>query len=195
MSEIEPPTGKYGVIYADPPWSYDQDTPRGGVAKHYPTMTLEEIESLNVPAADDAVLYLWATVTHTPEALSVMDAWGFEYKTQAVWDKKKYGVGHWFRGGHELLFLGTRGDVSPPDPENRRSSVFRESSGEHSEKPACVKTHIERVHPEADKIELFARDGKVGWDLWGDEAPETKQDTLAVTDGGRLREEAGGGEL
>lgn len=173
------PDGEFGVIYADPPWSYyNGGVPNGGVDHHYDTMDLDDIKALDVPAADDAVLYLWATVTHAKEAMEVLDAWGFEYKTQAVWDKDTLGVGYWFRGQHELLYVGVKGDVSPPDPNARRASVFTESPGAHSEKPAKVRTHIERAHPDARKLEMFARDGKVGWELWGDEAPASKQATL-----------------
>ena len=173
------PEGEFDVIYADPPWSYDHDdNPRGGVAKHYDTMDIEDIKALDVPAADDAVLYMWGTVTHVPEAVDVIRAWGFEHKTQAVWDKQHFGSGWWFRGQHELLYVATRGDVSPPPEHARRSSVFRAPRGEHSAKPEVVRTHIERAHPDARKLEMFARDGKVGWDLWGDESPDSKQATL-----------------
>ena len=180
MTEL--PTEEFDVIYADPPWSYDDyDNPRGGVAKHYDTMDIEDIKALDVPAAEDAVLYMWGTVTHVPEAVDVIRAWGFEHKTQAVWDKQHFGSGWWFRGQHELLYVATRGDVSPPPEHARRSSVFRAPRGEHSAKPEAVRTHIEQAHPDARKLEMFARDGKVGWDLWGDESPDSKQATLGGT--------------
>ena len=173
------PEGEFDVIYADPPWSYrDDGNPRGGVAKHYDTMDIEDIKALDVPAADDAVLYMWGTVTHVPEAIDVIQAWGFEHKSQAVWDKEHFGSGWWFRGQHELLYVATRGDVSPPPEHARRSSVFRAPRGEHSAKPEAVRTHIEQAHPDARKLEMFARDGKVGWELWGDESPGSKQATL-----------------
>lgn len=183
MTDATPdlPDGPFDVIYADPPWSYDHDTnPRGGVAKHYDTMNLEAIKSLDVPAADDAVLYMWGTVTHVPEAIDVIRAWGFEHKTQAVWDKVHFGSGWWFRGQHELLYVATRGDISPPAESDRRSSVFRKARGEHSAKPEAVRTHIEQAHPDARKLEMFSRDGKVGWELWGDESPDSKQATLTT---------------
>ena len=172
------PTEEFDVIYADPPWSYDNGGPQGGVDQHYDTMNVDDIKALDVPAAEDAILYLWGTVTHVPEAVDVIRAWGFEHKSQAVWDKESVGVGYWFRGQHELLYVATRGDVSPPCEENRRSSVFRSTRGKHSEKPEAVRTHIEQAHPDARKLEMFARDGKVGWELWGDESPDSKQATL-----------------
>ena len=173
------PDGPFDVIYADPPWSYHNGSvPNGGVDHHYGTMDIDDIKSLDVPAADDAVLYLWTTVTHAQEAFDVMEAWGFKYKTQAVWDKQSLGVGYWMRGEHELLYIGVRGDVSPPDAKDRRGSIFREESGAHSEKPACVKRYIDTAHPDARKLEMFARDGTVGWELWGDESPDSKQATI-----------------
>jgi N6-adenosine-specific RNA methylase IME4 len=179
MTEISPlPDGEFDVIYADPPWSYNQDTPRGGVAHHYDTMDINDICDLDVPAAENSILYLWTTVTHAQEAFNVMDEWGFDYKTQAVWDKQNYGIGHWFRGGHELLYLCVKGDVSPPDADVRRESIFREKSGKHSSKPDKVREYIERAHPDARKLELFSRDGRVGWTMWGDETPNNQQDKL-----------------
>jgi len=183
MSDATPdlPDGPFDVIYADPPWSYrDDGNPHGGVDQHYDTMDIDEIKALDVPAADDAILYLWGTVTHVPEAVDVIRAWGFEHKSQAVWDKGHVGVGYWFRGQHELLYVATRGDVSPPAQEDRRGSIFRADRGEHSAKPEAVRTHIEQAHPDARKLEMFSRDGKVGWELWGDESPDSKQATLTT---------------
>lgn len=170
------PDGEFDLIYADPPWSYHNgDVPNGGVNHHYETMDVADICALDVPAADDAVLYLWTTVTHAREAFEVMDAWGFDYKTQAVWDKEDIGVGYWFRGQHELLYVGVRGDVSPPDQEDRRGSVFEHPRGEHSAKPPTVREHIAHAHPDARKLEMFARDGFTEWEIWGDETPEKLQ--------------------
>jgi len=175
MSDLKIPDGPFDVIYADPPWEYDNGGPDGGVDHHYGTMSVDEIKALDVPAADDAVLYLWSTVTHVPEALDVLNAWGFEYKTQAVWDKQAFGVGYWFRGQHELLYVGTRGDVSPPPKDARRGSMFREQRTDHSAKPDAVRRHIEKAWPDADKLELFARDNRSGWSEWGNEVPTQEQ--------------------
>lgn len=173
------PAGPFDVIYADPPWSYDNgDVPNGGVDEHYAVMRVEEIAALDVPVADDAVLYLWVTAPQAEAAFEVLHGWGFTYKTQAIWDKQQLGVGYWFRGEHELLYVGVRGDVHPPEPMARRSSIFRERRREHSRKPDVVRRYIEAAHPEARKIELFARDGFVGWELWGDETPDNKQTTV-----------------
>jgi len=129
-----------------------------------------------VPAGDDAVLYLWATAPKLPEAVDVLEAWGFEYTTNLVWDKEKMGMGYWSRVQHEHLLIGTRGDVSPPATDERRRSVIREERGKHSSKPDTAAEMISSQHENADLIELFARDARDGWDSWGNEAPEEVAD-------------------
>jgi len=177
MTEL--PDGEFNVIYADPPWSYrDGGNPRGGVDKHYETMDLAQIKGLDLPTAEDCILFMWGTVTHVPEAIDVIRAWGFEHKSQAVWDKVHMGSGSWFRGQHELLYVAVKGDVSPPDVEDRRSSVFRAQRTEHSKKPPEVREFIERAYPDANKLELFSRNGRVGWTMWGNETPDNQQDLL-----------------
>jgi N6-adenosine-specific RNA methylase IME4 len=159
----------YGVIYADPPWSYDNAGPQGGVGAEYVTMTDEEICALKIPAAKDCVLYMWATMPRLPLALDVIKAWGFTYKTGACWDKLRLGIGYWFRGQHELLLVGVRGKVSPPKVEDRIRSVLRCKSGRHSAKPDQVRDHIAKVFPDVPKLEMFARRKTVGWDAFGNQ--------------------------
>ncbi|WP_353928760.1 MT-A70 family methyltransferase [Desulfofundulus kuznetsovii] len=164
------PEGKYDVILADPPWQYEfVETENRAIENHYPTMTLEEIKALEIPAADDAVLLLWATAPKLEEALEVMRAWGFTYRTCAVWDKEIIGMGYWFRGQHELLLLGTKGNFPAPLPNNRFSSVIRERRGAHSAKPAVVYEMIEHMFPNRRYLELFARNTRPGWGVWGNE--------------------------
>jgi N6-adenosine-specific RNA methylase IME4 len=164
--------GLYDLIYADPPWDYDVGTaPKKSQApgSHYRTMSVTEIGSLRVPAARDAALYLWATAPFIPFALDVMTAWGFRYKTCAVWDKVRLGIGYWFRGQHELLLVGTRGKIRPPAAPARRSSMFRVPRGAHSAKPSEVRAHLEIAFPTARRLEMFARERTPGWAVWGDE--------------------------
>jgi N6-adenosine-specific RNA methylase IME4/Trp operon repressor len=164
------PDGEYAVLYADPPWQYDhQKAPNRDIENHYGTMSLSDICGLDVPAASDSVLYLWATAPKLQQAFEVIDAWGFEYVTGAVWDKQKIGMGYWFRGQHEHLLVAKRGDISPPNTDARRSSVISADRGEHSAKPDSVYDLIESAFPHRDRLELFARDGRNGWDMWGDE--------------------------
>ncbi len=163
------PSGPFRCIVADPPWEYRESG--GGnrvVSAHYPTMTTDDICALPVPAADDAVLYLWATAPKLEEALRVLTAWGFRYKTHAVWDKEIIGMGYWFRGQHELLLVGTRGKVKAPAQELRVSSVIRERRTVHSRKPELVQDMIERWFP-GPRLELFARRPRENWTCWGNE--------------------------
>ena len=164
------PDGKYAVILADPPWRYDhQATENRAIENNYQTITTEDISKIEVPAAPDAVLYLWATAPKLVDALQVIAAWGFRYKTCAVWDKIKIGQGYWFRNQHELLLVSTRGNVPPPVESARVSSVIRESRTEHSKKPKIVYEIIEKAFPDLPKIELFARTKRQGWAVYGNQ--------------------------
>jgi N6-adenosine-specific RNA methylase IME4 len=170
------PTGRrYPIIYADPPWRYENppvgDSNRS-IENHYPTMDLGEICALPVRdlAADDALLYLWATAPKLPECLKVIEAWGFEYRTHIVWVKDKIGTGYHARNQHELLLIAKRGEMPPPRPGEQPSSVIEAPRGEHSEKPAIFAETIERLYPEVGKIELFCRAPRDGWAAWGNQA-------------------------
>jgi len=173
---------KYSIIYADPPWKYNFSKSKSRkIENQYQTMSLEQICSLKVPSADNSVLYLWATAPKLLEALSVMKSWGFEYKTQAVWNKKKIGMGYWFRGQHEILLVGTKGRFGPPEQEYRRSSVFEFERGKHSKKPDEIRELIKEWFPDASRVELFCRYPAEGWDVWGNEVESTKGITKALT--------------
>lgn len=169
------PTGeqKFSVIYADPPWKYDFAlTANREIENHYPTMDVEEIKAINVSkfCHTDAVLYLWATAPKLRESLSVMEAWGFEYKTHMVWVKDQIGTGHWARGQHELLLIGTRGNFPPPPKDKRVSSIIKAPRKKHSEKPVKCAELLESLYPDMAKIELFCRSPRQGWAVWGYEA-------------------------
>jgi N6-adenosine-specific RNA methylase IME4 len=170
----------YGVIYADPPWRfepYSRDTGMDRAAdNHYPTMSFEEIAAMKVPAADDCVLFLWATAPMLPQALNVMGAWGFIYKSHFVWVKPQIGTGYWNRNRHELLLIGTRGNVPAPAHGEQYASVIEADAGRHSEKPFHFREIIEETFPNLPRRELFARGEPVaGWDQWGNEAEEAAQ--------------------
>jgi N6-adenosine-specific RNA methylase IME4 len=142
------------------------------------TTPTTEIKRLVVPAAEDAVLLMWAVNMLVPDALEVMAAWGFTYKAQLVWVKDSPGPGNWFRNQHEMLLLGIKGRFPAPDPEDRAPSVVQAKRRRHSEKPACVYELIERMYPHAAKVELFAR-GKPrpGWVTWGNEAEDAAEES------------------
>lgn len=171
------PTKKYGVILADPEWKFavwSQDTGQDRAASnHYATSTIEEIKARDVPSisADDCVLFLWSTSAMNEQAIQVMNAWGFEYKTHIVWLKDREGTGYWFRNIHELLLVGTRGNIPAPAMGTQWASAFDADAGEHSAKPVIVYDLIELYFPNLPKIELNARGRRNGWDVWGAEAP------------------------
>jgi len=171
LKTIPMPTGKYSVIYADCPWKYDfAETSSREVENKYPTMTLDELKNMILPEFEDnAVLYLWATSPKLLEALDVMKTWGFKYKTHAIWDKQKIGMGYWFRGQHELLLVGTKGNINPPIANDRVSSIFSYPRKKHSEKPKEIQALIHKWYPNLNKIEMFARGKKENWEVWGNE--------------------------
>ena len=161
---------KYQVIYADPPWRYSFSKSKSRkIENQYPTMTVDDICNMELPSDDNAVLYLWATSPKLLEAIKVMEAWGFKYKTHAIWDKEKIGMGYWFRGQHELLMVGVKGQFSPPSSTLRISSVIKEKRGKHSKKPDKIREYISKWYPNANKLELFARNTSKGWDVFGNE--------------------------
>jgi N6-adenosine-specific RNA methylase IME4 len=160
------PEGQFDVVLADPPWEYYLPL-RGSPEMHYPTMPTEKISALNIPAAKDAVLFLWATSPKLKDALRVMESWGFDYRTSAVWVKDNFGTGYYFREKHELLLVGKKGKMPAPDEENRPISVIEAPRKEHSKKPDMVYELIEKMYPGRKYLELFARGVRKGWVQWG----------------------------
>ena len=164
------PLGKYQVIYADPPWAYDNTGLGGSAESHYPTMSTDELAQLDISsrAGDDAVLFLWVTSPFLPEGLELCRAWGFEYKTTFIWikDRSTYGkLGFYNYGQHEFLFVATRGSCLP-QPGTLEPSVLFAPKRQHSEKPEAMYKLIERMYP-GPYIELFARKTRPNWATWG----------------------------
>ena len=171
------PTKRYGVIVADPEWRWEPYSRETGMDRsadnHYPTSATGIIAARDVPsiAADDCVLFLWATVPMLPDALRVMAAWGFQYKSHAVWDKVHIGTGYWFRNRHELLLVGTKGAIPAPAMGEQIASVRTIVRKQHSAKPEQFLELIEQYFPNLPKIELNRRGpARPGWDAWGNEA-------------------------
>jgi N6-adenosine-specific RNA methylase IME4 len=170
------PQRRFGVIYADPAWRfvpYMREASNALAEDHYPTMSLDEIKALDVAriAADDSVLFLWATVPMLPQALAVMEAWSFAYKTGFVWAKDRTGTGYWNRNQHEHLLVGTRGNVPAPAPGTQWPSLIEAPVREHSRKPDQAYALIEAYFPNLLKVELFCRGpARPGWSAWGNEA-------------------------
>lgn len=166
MSEL--PTEKFNVILADPPWKYDVFL-RGTPERHYDVMELEDIGKLDIPAADDCILFLWVTSPKITDAIDLLNLWNFEYKTQFVWIKDKIGTGYYCRGQHEILFIAKKGNPPVPKEKDRFSSVIYADRTQHSKKPEIVYEIIERMYPAAKYLELFARNNREGWTSWGNE--------------------------
>ena len=180
------PSGKYSVILADPPWQYQDSASNGSAENHYPTMSTQELEKLPVKSIsdDDAILCVWATWPMLPDALRVISAWGFSYKTAGfVWIKRNQndagifrGTGNYSRANSEPCLIGTRGSAAKMIIDHSIGQVIFTSREIHSRKPAEVRERIEKMcGPSTRRIELFARDRVHGWDAWGNEIPKSVQ--------------------
>lgn len=166
------PSGRYPVIYADPPWRYEfAESESRAIENQYPTMDLDAICALNVSgvATDDAILFIWATSPKLAEAMRVVESWGFTYRSSAVWVKPQLGMGYYFRQQHELLLVATRGSMPAPAPGDRPRSVYESPREAHSAKPVAFYEFIESMYPTLPRVELFARAPREGWAGWGNQ--------------------------
>lgn len=177
--------GQYNTIYADPPWQFQNRTgkvaPEHKRLTRYETMTCKDIKALPVAdiAADKAQLYLWVPNALLPEGLAVMEAWGFEYKSNIVWEKVRKdggpdgrGVGFYFRNVTELVLFGIKKKSAPNrtlQPARSQVNLIRAMKREHSRKPDEIIPIIEACS-QGPRIELFARGVREGWDMWGNQA-------------------------
>lgn len=190
MADFLPlPDRRYSVIYADPPWAYGQGgkgkSSHGIARQHYDTMTTAEICAMpirSICAEDGAACFMWATFPNIAEAIKVMEAWGFRYKTAAfVWVKKNaksggnyMGLGAYTRANAEVCLLG----VTPGFKAGARvrshsvRQVIEAPFQGHSKKPDETRRRIVELLGDVPRIELFARQRADGWDAWGNEAPE-----------------------
>ena len=165
--------GCFEVLLADPPWRYEHvKTESRAIENQYPTMDLDDICALPVSkiAADNSVLFLWATSPKLAEAMRVIEAWNFTFRTCAVWIKDRMGMGYYFRQRHELLLVAARGSLPVPQTENRVDSVIEAPLSAHSAKPPIVAELIEQMYPEYRRIELFCRSPRPGWAVWGNQS-------------------------
>lgn len=186
-SLLDLPQGHFKAILADPPWRFEtrgvQDNASTYVERHYKTMTRNELQALPVTAAAaaDCVLFMWVTWPTLPQALALIETWGFTYKTCAfAWVKADarqpeffhddvtpfMGCGYWTRSNSEVCLLATRGKPKRINADVRQAIV--EPRRQHSRKPDCVHGRIERL-VEGPYLELFARTQRKGWTAWGNE--------------------------
>jgi N6-adenosine-specific RNA methylase IME4 len=174
---------RFGTILADPPWRFTNRTgkvaPEHRRLSRYSTMTLEDICALPVEgiSASTAHLYLWTPNALLPEALKVMDAWGFSYKGNIVWHKIRKdggsdgrGVGFYFRNVTEIILFGVRGkNARTLAPGRSQVNMIETRKREHSRKPDEQYEIIEACSP-GPYLELFARGERPNWTVWGNQA-------------------------
>lgn len=173
------PNKKYNIIYADPPWSYNDKALAGnrGACCKYQTQSKDWIDNLPVIniADDDCALFLWVTMPKLNECWQLIENWGFTYKTVAfTWVKKCkkkdswfWGMGGWTRANAEVCLLATRGDIKRISASVH--SVIDAPIERHSKKPDVVRHRIVQLLGDLPRIELFARNASDGWDVWGNE--------------------------
>jgi N6-adenosine-specific RNA methylase IME4 len=186
--DFTPPEGGYRVIYSDPPWHFHSWSHRGedrGAVQHYGCMSLDDICALPVAeaCAKDAALFLWVVQPMLPEALRVIEAWGFTFKTVAyAWVKVKggqdrlfyagedirKGLGYHTRSGMEQCWLATRGDGYTRLSKGEAQVVFSPLR-EHSRKPDEIAESIVRLTGDVPRLEMFARTQRPGFDAWGNQ--------------------------
>ena len=173
------PKKKYKIIYADPPWEYDDkllgDKVWGSVEDHYPTMSEQEVCELPIKQITDkdCILFIWGTWPKLREVLNVIKSWGFEYRTVAfVWVKLfngRYhrGMGRWTRSNSEFVLLARKGKIQRRS--KRISQIISAEVKGHSNKPDRVRKKILELVGDLPRIELFARTKVHGWDVWGND--------------------------
>jgi N6-adenosine-specific RNA methylase IME4 len=162
---------KFGSIYADPPWLYDNQGTRAATGNHYGGMTVDELCALPVRdiVADDAHLHLWTTNGFLFDCPRIFDAWGFEFRSSFVWVKPQMGIGNYWRNSHEFLLTAIRGDAKRFNDKSLKSWLECDR-GVHSAKPEQVRHFIERASP-GPYLEMFARSGSPNWTVWGNQIP------------------------
>ena len=182
---ISLPNKKYNIIYADPPWSFNssiyQDNGRTfdkNITNYYPTMSSKEICDLPIEnlSEKNCILFIWTTDSHLPDSLKVIDSWGFKYKTIGFTWVKQYKSGSYCYNfspyllkSTEICLIGIKGKLKNIKKSNNvKGLVFAERT-EHSKKPDCVRDRIVELCGDLPRIELFARQKKEGWDVWGNE--------------------------
>jgi N6-adenosine-specific RNA methylase IME4 len=173
---------KYNIIYADPPWRYSDNGSAGAAENHYSTMNITDICTLPVKdlTAADCVLFLWTTYPMLQEAMTLITAWGFRYKSIAFqWLKLNksgkgffFGLGRWTRGNTEPCLIAIKGKPYKFVQSQSVSQIIEYPIMRHSAKPPLVRDKIIDLMGDIPRIELFARQTVAGWDCWGNEIPD-----------------------
>lgn len=167
---------KFGCIYADPPWLYDNQGTRAATGNHYSGMTVDDLCKLPVRelAADDAHLHLWTTNGFLFDCAKIFDAWGFEFRSSFVWVKPQMGIGNYWRNSHEFLLTAIRGEAKRFNDKGLMSWLSCDRA-QHSAKPEQVRSYIERASS-GPYLELFGRRSAPNWAVWGNQIERTMFD-------------------
>lgn len=198
------PNDLYSIIYADPPWSYTHSIGNGVLKRKsgevlYPSMSVPALESLSCNVRritrPNSALLIWATMPCLPDAIRVMESWGFKYKTcWCTWvktnkagDKPFFGVGYYTRSNAELCLLGVKGKIASfkklvegefrEGNPNSLSSICIERPRQHSRKPETVRNNIVTFFGDVPRLELFAREKTPGWSVLGNQSDKFKEQT------------------
>ncbi len=193
------PKEKYDIIYADPPWDYggkmqfDKSSIKSeNVDWHrdifisaanfkYPTLKTKEMKKIPIEsiASDSCLLFMWVTNPHLAQGIDLGQAWGFEYRTVGfVWDKMNHNPGRYTLSNCELCLIFKRGTIPQPRGARNIQQLVRVPRTEHSQKPIEILHNIELMFPTQKKIELFARSHNPGWDVWGLDVREVRENEL-----------------
>lgn len=164
---------KFGTIYADPPWLYDNQGTRASTGNHYDGLTVDQLCALpvNELVADDAHLHLWTTNGFLFDCQQIFEAWGFEFRSSFIWVKPQIGIGNYWRNSHEFLLTAIRGAAKRFNDKSLKSWLECDR-GQHSAKPEQVRSYIERASP-GPYLELFGRRSAPNWAVWGNQIDRT----------------------
>lgn len=173
---------KFGTIYADPPWLYDNQGTRASTDNHYSGLTIEQLCALPIEelAADDAHLHLWTTNGFLFECPKLFEAWGFEFRSSFIWVKPQMGIGNYWRNSHEIMLTAIRGNAKRFNEGAKNLKSWIECDrGRHSAKPEQVRHFIEKAS-DGPRLELFGRSSAPGWVVWGNQIEKTIFDSAVA---------------
>jgi len=158
----------FNVIYVNAPWDAD---------KRPAEITFDDAKNLKIPTEEDAVLFLWSSSPNLEKSLRLMNAWGFKYKTNLIWDKTENHANAFIRGQHNILLIGIKGKFPLPDVTTGISSVYREESNDHSDKPKWFYEQIEKFYPNGKFLEIFSSQAfNSKWNIWENKStPKEKE--------------------
>jgi len=172
----------YSIIYADPPWDYAGQTQHNSVKDnksaidHYNTMTLSQLKELKVKdvCEKDCLLFLWTSSPHLPQAIDLIESWGFKYMTIAfIWDKQKVNPGYYTMSQCEICLVGKRGKIPTPRGTRNERQFLSEMRTIHSKKPDEIRNRIHRMFPTQKKLEMFARETSEHFDVFGNQVAQS----------------------